>query len=299
MQTIASNASRGRRTAISGFVALMLVAGLLMLPSARAAADAFLQSFRAQSIVFVPVDASRLEQLAQTKLDPSTLFLSMPRVVGTPTTSHVASASEAAGLTGFQPLQPATLPGPTTSTEITVHGDMDVQAQVNVKTVRDLLAALSITGVNLPDALGDAPISAHVPAFVQSRYAGADYSMILVQGTTPTVNLPKGVDLAQLGKAGLLLLGMKPDQADAMSKQIDWSSTLVVPFPENMSNVLRVQVGSSQGMLVTAEPSPNEINAGGTHAVLYWQNGDRFYVLEGSGANMNPDTMLLVARSVK
>jgi len=33
--------------------------------------------------------------------------------------------------------------------------------------------------------------------------------------------------------------------------------------------------------------------------VLYWQVGDRFYVLAGQGAKMTNDILLLAARSVR
>ena len=73
---------------------------------------------------------------------------------------------------------------------------------------------LGIDDVSLPDALGAAPITVDVPAFVETRYHGANYELTLHQGHSPSVTLPDGVDLAQLGKAALRLLGMDADQAE-------------------------------------------------------------------------------------
>jgi hypothetical protein len=299
MQTYSLKRSGPRRAIFSGAAAALLLLSMLAFPSMRAAADQFLQSFRANSVMFLPVDANRLQQLEQANFDPSTLFLSKPEIVGTPKSDKVGSTGEAASIVGFQPGQPSDFPAALTLTDITVHEQMNMQAQVNVKTIRDLLQSMNINDVTLPDALGSAPIKAEIPPFVQTSYAGSGYHMTLVQGHTPTVTLPEGVELAQLGEAGLRVLGMQPDQAKELSRQIDWSTTLVVPFPEGMNDVLRVRIGDAQGLLVTSEAMPDKINAGGTHAVVYWQKGDRFYALEGSGASMNPDALLVAANSVK
>src|SRR5207237_6794089 len=147
-----------------------------------------------------------------------------------PKSTVVGSPDEAGKAVGFRPGQPSTFPSAPTSTEIKVQESMKVQAQVNVATVREVMQGLGITDVSLPDALGSAPITADVPAFAQTTYSGPGYRLTLVQGRSPTVTMPAGVDLAQLGRAGLRLIGMAPEQADEMSRQLDWSSTLVVPL---------------------------------------------------------------------
>jgi hypothetical protein len=92
---------------------------------------------------------------------------------------------------------------------------------------------------------------------------------------------------------------MEPGQADKLSREIDWSSTLVVPFPTGLDNIVHVQVGDADGLMVNA---PNELTgsySGGRATFIYWQKGDRFFVLEGSGADITPDKVLVVAKSVK
>ena len=62
---------------------------------------------------------------------------------------------------------------------------------------------MGIDDVSIPDALGAAPIVVDVPAFAQAHYHGANYDLTLHQGKSPSVTLPDGVDLSQLGKAAL------------------------------------------------------------------------------------------------
>lgn len=299
MQTLASMSSGPRRALFSGLAAALLIVSMVAFPSMRAAADEFLQTFRAKQVIFMPVETSRLQQLQNANIDPASLFISKPQVVGEQKQETVSSLNEAAGKVGFQPEAPTAFPAPATSTQFTVYDPFTAQAQVNVDNARLALQAVGITDIELPDALGAAPINADIPAFVESEYSGDAYTFHLVQGRTPSVSLPKGVELAQLGKAGLRVLGMQPEQADELSRQIDWSSTLVVPFPVGVNDVLRVQIGDAQGLLVSSEFDTSKINMGGNHSVIYWQKGDRFYVLEGAGAKVTNDLMLLVARSVK
>jgi hypothetical protein len=295
MQTLARPGLR--RAIFSTLTAAALLASLFAFPSLRAAADSLLQTFRAQSVVFLPIQSDRLQQLRDLSTDPTALFLTQPEVVGTPKYMVVGSFEDAAKAVGFKPEQPTTPESAQATREIRVYDPMKAQAQVNVAAVRDVILALGINDVTLPDALGSAPITADVPAFVEATYSGPGYELELVQGRSPTVTLPEGVELAQLGRAGLRVIGMQPEQADELSRQIDWSSTLVVPFPAGVRDVMRVQVGSADGLLVNVYggretgPMPHQ-------AAVYWQKADRFYVLTGRGDVTN-DTLLLAARSVK
>lgn len=289
MQSLTFLHSGSRRALASGLAAAMLILSFVAFPSVRAAADGFLQTFRAQSVIFLPVDMARLQQIQNAGGSLETMFITKPQIVGNPTTTQVNSADKAAKAVGFAPQLPSTLPGKTNSTVMNVHGSTTVSAQVNVDNIRQAILAMGINDVNLPQALGSAPITAQVPPFLETQYIATNYEMTLVQGRSPSVSLPAGVDLAELGKAGLRVLGMPADQADQMSNQIDWSSTLVIPFPTDLNNISQVQVGDAQGMLVDT----------GNSSILYWQHGDHFYVLEGKGLNFTDADLLAAARSMK
>src|SRR5437773_11956903 len=126
-------------------------------------------------------------------------MLARPTIGGQPKCTVVGSRDQAATAVGFAPGQPTTFPGAPENTQFTVHDSTRVQAQVNMENIREIIRAVGITDVSLPDALGSAPITADVPAFVQADYSGPDYKLTLVQGRSPTVAMPAGVDLAQLG----------------------------------------------------------------------------------------------------
>lgn len=280
-----------RRPLLAGFTALLMVLGLLAFPSVRAIAGQLLQVFRVQNVMFMPIDPARLEQLESVNFDPKTLFMARPEVINSPAPpQRVASIEAAANAAGFTPARLTSFPAPTVSFEIVVHDRRVVQTQIDVESARQLLGLMGVNDVQLPDALGAAPIVADISPTVEARYVGSDYRLTLNQGRSPDVTLPAGVDLAVLGRAGLRLLGMQPQQADAISSTIDWSSTLVVPFPSDVSSMQQVTIGNRQGLLLGGDGGANNWR-------LYWQSGDRFYMLEGHG--LEQTEMLVAAESVR
>ncbi|GIW01753.1 anti-sigma factor [Roseiflexus sp.] len=271
--------------------ALAVVIALLAFPPVRAIADQLLNVFRIQNVVFVPVTGERIEQLQQLNFDEQTLFIAPPKQTGgSSEVRAVASLSEAAALVGFTPAQPV-LPRPSSSAEFAVTDRATFEFQVNVESARELLRLAGVNDVTLPDALGAAPIVAEMSPAVSARYVGDGYEAMLVQGVSPQVTLPDGVEMQQLGYAALRMLGMEPRQAATLAAQIDWRTTLVFPFPADINSLRQVTVGGSPGLLVSGE------HDGERYQSLYWQRGERFYVLSGSGLTV--ETFLTMAESVR
>lgn len=285
-----TNQKPALRRGLIAAVAVVALLSLLALPPVRTAASGLLQIFRVQKVVFVPISRDRMQQLDQLDFDKSSLFVGEPRVLNAPAEPRAVSTSvEAAALVGFNVAQPSALPAPATTTKVMVQDRQTVEAQVNVQGARELLQLMGITDISLPDALGSAPIHADVAPTVLSSYSGPGYEVKLIQGRSPNVTLPPGVDLAQLGKAALRLLGLTTAQAEAMSSQIDWSSTLLFPIPTDVSQLSQITINGNTGMLV---------NSGRNESMVYWQQGDRFFVLQTSG-RISEDQLLVLAESVR
>lgn len=314
-------AARGRRrsTLAAAIAAALLLA--LLVPSVRTLASSLLGIFQGQSLIFVSVPQSRIQQLQNLHVDANTLFLSKPTEVGNaPAPQQVSSPAQATPLLGFTPSVPSGFPSTPTATTYTVQGQTAYQLQVNVQTLRDVLRALGVTDVTIPDALGAQPISIVLPPSIQMQYEGDGYSVSLIEGTSPIVNLPPGVDLPQLGKAVLEVFGMSPSQADTLSKQIDWRSTIVFPFPLGTSGLQQVTVDGAQGVLLntgtggvlgghsaqceapcpTSSGNQNQPNTGpdnAPHTLIYWQKGSHFYILDAQG-DLGKTAALAIANSL-
>lgn len=293
MQPVARAMSGRRQRLFAGMAVAVIAISLLLLPPVRAAADQFLQLFRVQSVMFVPTNTDRLRQIATTlQADKDTLFTGKPTLINRPAAPRtVSSVAEAAAALRFAPQQPARFPGAPASTQLVVRDRHIAQFSINVRAARQVLAMMNVSDVTIPDALGTAPIVVDMQPSLESHYRGANYELNLYQGVSPTVKLPDGVDLAQLGKAGLRVLGMDPAQADAVSRSIDWRSTLVFPFPADLQDVRQVSVGNSQGLLVGSDQGREP------QWRMYWQRSNRFYILEGR--NLNEAEMLAAAESIR
>jgi hypothetical protein len=288
---------RNRRvTWIGVAAAVLLTLGLVvgLVPGAGAAAAQLLQIFRAQSVVYVSVSPTRVQQLQQLPVDPNTLFLAKPTRIGpAPTQETANSLTQASDLAGIAAQSPTSFPSAPESTTYIVDGPSAYQLQVNVKTLREALQTLGVTDVTIPDALGAQPITIQLPPVVRAQYSGKDYTMTLLQGTSPTVTLPDGVNLTDLGRAALEVYGMAPSEAATLSRQIDWRSTLVFPFPAGMSTIQQVAVGDAQGVLFRATKN------GARDYLIYWQRGSQFYVLDAAGSGLGLADALSAASSVR
>ena len=297
MQSVSRAISGRRQRLFAGMAVAVIAIGLLVLPPMRAAADQFLQLFRVQSVMFVPTNTDRLKQVATTlQANKDTLFTGKPTLINKPAAPRaVNSLAEARKTLSFAPQQPAQFPSAPASTQLAVRDRFAVQFSINVQAARQVLAMMNVNDVTIPDALGSTPIVVNMQPSLESHYHGTNYDLNLYQGVSPTVKLPDGVDLAQLGKAGLRVLGMDPAQADAVSRSIDWRSTLVFPFPTDFQDVRQVSIGNSQGLLVGSERGG--ANGREPQWRMYWQHGNRFYILEGR--NLDEAEMLAAAESIR
>lgn len=287
--------SSPRRPLFAGLAVLLVLLGLLALPPVRAAADQLLDVFRVQKVLFVPTSADRIAQLQNLKFDQNTLFVAKPRLINQPAQPRtVESAAAASAAAGFTFREPTVFPAAPTSKQFVVRDRSVYQFQADVNASRQLLALMGVDDVSLPDALGAGPITADLPAWGEARYQGSNYELTLYEGRSPSVTLPDGVDIRLLGKAALRLLGMDSEQAETLSRQIDWTSTLIFPFPTDLSDmeIRQVTIGDAQGLLV------RYVRENRSYWQLYWQGGDHFYVLQSRG-RVYDYNMIAAAESIR
>jgi hypothetical protein len=275
-----------RRGTFAALAAVIALASLLALPPVRAAADQLLSVFRVQKVVFVPVDRERIEQLRNLKVDPSTLFVGKPEHSDGAPPQTAATAAEAAQLAGFAPSELGSLPSGSQPAEYSVSAPKHASFTLNIPAAQQVLDTLGIDDVSLPEAAGASPISVDFAPLVSTRYSGGSYDLELHQGPSPNVAMPEGVELADLGRAALRVLGMNSAQAELASRQINWNTTLLFPFPADTQNIRQVTVAGEQGLLLSGGPRGNG------RAMLYWQSGERFYMLEVHGQGMGDQELV-------
>ena len=93
-----------------------------------------------------------------------------------------------------------------------------------------------------------------MPAAVTMRYRrGSTWVATFSQARSPEIDLPAGVDLAEIGEVGLRVAGLSADEARQFAEKIDWHTTLLVPVPANAASFREVDVHGTTGLLISID----------------------------------------------
>ncbi len=303
---IATLGQLARRPAFAAAGALGgLVVALVLFPSVRASAQAFLDLFRVRNFVALPVDPSRFENLENLKLDPKSL-LGEPEILRNPTVQVVGSPAEATALAGYPVRTPAFVPAGFEADTIVVCDEGEARFRIDASRLNAALSALEIRDVALPANLDGAPVRVRTRHSVTIRYRrdrGADDArhILFAQSPSPEIELPPGVDIVRLGEIGLRIAGLDPDEARRFAQTIDWHSTLLVPVPARASEFREVDVRGEKGLLIEvserASGPVGRSDTGGRSgtrrrlahggSILLWSDADRVYALQGEGRDLD------------
>ena len=96
---------------------------------------------------------------------------------------------------------------------------------------------------------------------------------------SPTVNVPPGIDIEQIGQSMLQLLGFTPQEAADFTSRVDWSSTLILPVPTDVKYSSVDVQGVSATLLVEEKSNPNT-----QRYTLLWVKDGILFGLTGRGS---------------
>ncbi len=255
-----------QKLALSGLAALALLVVAFSLPPVRAAASDFLGLFRVQKFAAIsisPQQMALLEEIAEEGLYPGE-FQSVEDP-GSP--QEVASLQEATEQTG-NPVR--TIAGRDAPSRIQVTGAGSGRLIVDVDQARRILRAADVDPALLPDSLDGAEVDVTIFPAVEQRWSDG---VTLMQSESPLIDYPDDVDPTVLGQALLQMLGMSEAEAQRLSASIDWSSTLLLPVPENIATFSEVTVDGVSALALSS--------VDGGESSLIWQKDGAIYVLVG------------------
>lgn len=255
------------------------------IPSVRAAARSFLDSFRVRRFAAVPVDPARFDKLEARGLDLKTLFGRNVEVLEEPGEPEAVDGLEAASdLAGIPVSVPRELPEDARLQEIRVGGRGHLLATFSASQLQELLDALEVRDVEVPLELDGQTVEIETPRPVVVLYRRGTDTIRLVESRAPEVALPEAIDLQRLGEIGLRLAGMSAEEARMFAGQVDWGSTLLVPVPVGGSTFRQVDVGDAKGLLITFLDRGKEGRSHGRwRSLLLWSADDRVFGLEARG----------------
>jgi hypothetical protein len=284
-----------------GLAILVILAVVFSFPQARAFAGQFLNLFRVQQVVVVPVDFTGIQSLTGNDTlgkQVSDLIASSVTTQQSPGTPVSATdAAQASQLAGFT----VRVPQGFTPSRLSVENAAAFTLKVDVAKAQALLNESGRSDLVLPASINGADVSVTIPASVSVAFgtcpdpaapdtgaglngggsAGRRYPdcVILAEIPTPTVTAPSDLNIAQLAQIGLEFTGMTSDQAAAFTQTIDWTSTLVIPLPKNAATYDQVTVDGVTGTLIQrpADDAPQ-------YALLWVKNGI-IYAISSLGTN--------------
>lgn len=297
--------------------ALVLICGVTVLLSvapARTFAEKILAMLRVKKITVVSVYPASTE----TRTDQRTAKLLSQMIsdnvvvtidAGKP--QPQATAAAASKLAGFDVRTIRQLGAPQ---KILVNGEAGFQMTLNRNRMQVILQEAGRSDIQLPAAIDGALVAVHIPRTVLTAYgncpehnfrhhgpesqpqsgveanppAAADNCVLMVQAPSPTVSVPPNLNISQVAEAALELAGMSPAEAHSFCQTVDWSSTLVVPVPGNVSSYQTVNVDGVTGTLISLRSERNRYS-------LLWVKDGIIYSLNGHG---DPNQALNLAASL-
>ena len=277
-----------------GAIAVLAFALLMAFPTTRALAGELLNLFRVQQVVILPIDSASLENMSGDEAFGSQLsqLISSSTIVtdepGEPVL--VVSAEEASETAGFNVRLPDEMP----LSYISVADSAAFTMQIDRTKAQSLLDGAGRSDLVLPDTIDGAEISINIPASVRTAFGlcpdpkseeGPQGDMevlypdciIFSQMPSPIVNVPEGLDMAQLAQIGLEFTGMSREEAGAFTSSVDWTTTLVVPIPRDSTTYADVSIDGVIGKLIQRESNDS------AHYLLLWVKDGIVYVVSGLG----------------
>lgn len=277
------NKMTNRRSMAIVATLVVAVVALLSIPAVRATASDFLGLFRVQK--FAPISVSPeqialLEQLGEQGLEPGEFVM-----VDEPSEPEmVFSVAEAAARTGYS-LRTLEELGP--AAETYVMSDGSGYLTVDLAGARAILEATGADPALLPETLEGARIDVNVFPSVQQIWTAE--GVMLMQTQSPYVAYPENVDPSVLGEALLQVLGVDPVAAEQIAQSIDWTSTLLLPFPQDLATYQEVTVDGVPGVALL----PLDSSKG---TAVMWQKDGTVFMLNG---DMGLDELLALANTLR
>lgn len=255
------------------YATAVALAGLLLLvsftfPGVRAVASDFLGLFRVQKITAVAISAEQVAILQEVLADGG---LPGEVMVHEPPGEAVAAASvaEAAVLAALPHAQ--TIPQLGQPAQIWVAPGSRASLVIDLVRARAIVAAVGGDPARLPDVLDGAVVDVVTTASIEQSWANG---VTLMQLDSPQVTYPEALDTAVWGEVMLQLFGLNPAEAQRLAATIDWTTTLVLPIPQNAATFQEVNVNGQTGLAL--------LSLDGSYQGVLWQDDGRLYLLAGS-----------------
>jgi hypothetical protein len=278
--------SKRYRPAWAALTLVLLIVLTMTVPPIRTLAGEFLSLFRVQQVEFVAFDPTVLP-------DEETLDVALPEFERMFDDNLTVEMEGERGFVDEATARaradfPIRLPGERAANRYEWTPPAQVALTVDLPRLRALFAELGYQEIKLPDSLDGETVSVAFQGMLEAEYGACGEDRLspggeclsFLQLPSPVLSAPDGLDVEQFGRIYLELLGMTEDEIDALSARIDWTSTLLVPYPRHPDLVYEeIRVDGTEGALVHPPSGASQYR----DFLLTWIKDDIVYVVAGNG----------------
>jgi hypothetical protein len=280
------------RPAFIGLAALVAILGLFAFPQVRAAAVDFLGLFRVQQVAVVEVDPRNLpDQLGSSNIFEE-LIANNVVVEDLGEAQELKDPAEAVSQAGFAVRLPERAPA---EGIYRLQAGSRVTFNVDLSQVKDLMSEIGYGSVEIPEEIDGVEVTLSVQPSLATAFGSCRMDelfdeqgepidarlqgcIMLVQTPSPTISAPEGLNLPEIGKAFLQVMGLSAEEAEEFSRTVDWATTLVIPIPRYGSSYRTVQVDGVDGTLIQQDIENHLPNY-----MLIWVKDGILYTISGQG----------------
>jgi len=275
------------RAVAAAMVAALLLTGLVVTPTGRAAAAGFLGQFRSQRLQAVPLDAGQTSQIGDVLagLVDSGVFTGDPhQVAGFGSPEAVADLAQAGRMAGFAvpAVNPSVLPAGVDRTpqRILVSRAQEVRITFDRDQALTYLRRHGHPDVQLPERFDGTQLVVRVPAVVVQQFSGRDGGPAVLVGKAGMlgVDTEGGASLEELREVVLGLPGLPAETVARLRSIGDWRTTLPIPVPTDQVRSRPATVNGAEGLSLADQ-------TGRLHALLWQRDGHIWGVAGVLGAD--------------
>jgi len=196
----------------------------------------------------------------------------------------VASLEEATRVAGFLPQLPAII-FPTSPRYGLIH-EIPTTLKLRTPAMRYLLGQAGGSASDVPDSWNGVTLDLRLGPIVMADYEGT----LLLQSRPARLTTPANFDLALFYRIAFQSMGMREQDAWALSSDMGFSPALLMFMPKEDRNLLReFKTPKGTGMMIA------DVFGKGTIAAL-WSGADRLYALYGK---IDEELVIRVANSLE
>ena len=267
--------SKRWRPYLAGAAVIAVAAVGLSLPAGQTLVGRIFKSLRMQKVQAVNVDLSSFtDPNANPALHQMVAQMISDKVVVTVNEQDqpASDASAATQVAGFPVLL---LGSRKDAPKLVVSGAHAVNLTVDRARLQAIFSEAGHPDLVVPQSLDGAAVAVKIPRAVEVQYgtcptpttatnaiasnvtgspaASTQFSdcVRLREGSSPTVNVPPGLDVEHLAQIGLEVAGMNSTQSHDFLQTVDWKSTLSMTVPRFLRSYQGVKVNGAPGTLLT------------------------------------------------